>query len=75
MIDPIEEAKSGYTFLSDLARGLGYGQLFLETDEDWLKFAFEAGPVSLQALESHPEGVRWYSTAAPDFNRRFDHSI
>jgi anaerobic selenocysteine-containing dehydrogenase len=59
VIDPIEEARSGYTFLAALAKGLGYGHLFPATDEDRLKFAFETGPVSLEELKAHPEGVRF----------------
>jgi anaerobic selenocysteine-containing dehydrogenase len=59
VIDPIEEAKSGYTFLAALAKGLGYGNLFPATDEDRLKFAFETGPVSLEELKAHPEGVKF----------------
>jgi anaerobic selenocysteine-containing dehydrogenase len=59
VIDPIEEAKSGYTFLATLAKGLGYGDLFPATDEDRLKFAFKTGPVSLEELKAHPEGVRF----------------
>lgn len=59
VIDPIEEAKSGYTFLVTLARGLGYGHLFPPTDEDRLEFALRTGPVSLEELRAHPEGVRF----------------
>ena len=51
VIEPIEEAKSGYTFLTALARGLGYGHLFPATEEDRLKFAFETGPVTLGGFE------------------------
>lgn len=59
VIDPIAEAKSGYTFLVNLAKGLGYGDLFPATEEDRLKFAFATGPVSLEELRAHPEGVRY----------------
>jgi len=59
VIDPIEESKSGYTFLAMLARGLGYGGLFPATDDDRLEFAFKTGPVSLGELKAHPRGVRF----------------
>jgi len=59
VIDPIGEARSGYTFLVKLAKGLGYGDLFPATDDDRLKFAFETGPVSLEELKAHPEGVQF----------------
>ncbi|MDD3473663.1 MAG: molybdopterin-dependent oxidoreductase, partial [Syntrophaceae bacterium] len=61
VIEPIEEAKSGYTFLTTLAKGLGYGNLFPSTDEDRLKFAFATGPVSLDELKEHPEGIKFDS--------------
>lgn len=59
VIEPLEEARSGYTFLAALAKGLGYGDLVPPTDEDRLKFAFSAGPVSLEELRAHPEGVKY----------------
>ena len=59
VIEPIGEARSGYTFLAGLAKGLGYGDLFPATEEDRLKFVFETGPVSLEDLKAHPEGVAY----------------
>ncbi len=59
VIDPLGEARSGYTFLAALAKGLGYGDLFPATEGDRLKFAFETGPVSLEELKAHPEGVKF----------------
>ena len=59
VIEPVEEAKSAYTFLVDLAKELGYGNLFPATEEDRLKFDFETGPVSLEELKAHPEGLKF----------------
>lgn len=59
VIDPIGEAKSGYTFLAGLAKGLGYGDRFPLTEEGRLEFAFKTGPVSFEELKAHPEGVRY----------------
>jgi anaerobic selenocysteine-containing dehydrogenase len=59
VIEPIGESKSGYTFLVELAKGLGYGDLFPPTEEDRVKFMFETGPVSLEELQNHSEGVRY----------------
>lgn len=59
VIEPLEEARSGYAFLAALAKGLGYGDIVPPTDEDRLKFAFSAGPVSLEELKARPEGVRY----------------
>lgn len=59
VIDPIEEAKSGYSFLVSLAKGLGYGEMFPATEEERLKFTFEKGFISLEKLKAHPEGVAY----------------
>ncbi len=59
VIKPIAEAKSAYTFLVSLAKGLGYGDLFPSTEADRLEFAFSSGPVSLAQLNAHPEGVQY----------------
>jgi anaerobic selenocysteine-containing dehydrogenase len=59
VIEPLEEAKSGYTFLVELAKRLGYGELFPATEDDRLKFDFGAGPVALEDLKVHPEGVKY----------------
>ena len=57
VIEPLAEAKSGYLVLTELAQKLGYGDRFPSTEEDRLKFAFGSGPVSLEKLKAHPEGV------------------
>jgi anaerobic selenocysteine-containing dehydrogenase len=53
------EAKSGFLFLTELAKRLGYGDLFPSTEEGRLRFAFDSGPISLEALKAHPEGVSY----------------
>jgi anaerobic selenocysteine-containing dehydrogenase len=57
VIEPIAEARSGYLVLTELAQKLGYGDRFPTTEEDRLKFAFGSGPISLEELKAHPEGV------------------
>lgn len=69
VIDPIEEAKSGYSFLVELAKGLGYGDIFPATEEERLKFAFKTGPVSLEELKAHSEGVPY--DAGRQENRKY----
>jgi anaerobic selenocysteine-containing dehydrogenase len=59
VIEPIGEAKPSYLFLTELAKGLGYGDLFPETEEDQVTFSLEGSPVSLEDLKAHPEGVRY----------------
>jgi anaerobic selenocysteine-containing dehydrogenase len=59
VIEPIGEARSGFTFLAELADKLGYGDLFPGNEEERVRFLFKDGPVSLEDLKAHPEGVRY----------------
>jgi len=59
VIEPVGEARSSFQFLTQLAGKLGYGHLFPATEEERVQFAFEEGPVSLEDLEAHPEGVKY----------------
>ena len=59
IIEPIGEAQSSFQFLTRLAAKLGYGHLFPATEEERVQFAFRSGPVSLEDLMAHPEGVRY----------------
>jgi anaerobic selenocysteine-containing dehydrogenase len=59
IIESIGEARSSFQLLAQLAGRLGYGHLFPATEEERVRFAFGQGPVSLQELEAHPEGVRY----------------
>ena len=57
VIEPIGEARSGALFLTALARRLGYGDLFPATEEEQIRFLLKDGPVSLEDLKAHPEGL------------------
>jgi len=59
VIEPIGEARSSFQFLTQLAAKLGYGHLFPATEEERIQFVFKDGPVSLEDLKAHPEGVRF----------------
>jgi anaerobic selenocysteine-containing dehydrogenase len=59
VIEPLGEARSGFTFLTDLAKKLGYGNLFPSDEEERVRFLFKDGPVSLEDLKAHPEGIRY----------------
>jgi anaerobic selenocysteine-containing dehydrogenase len=59
VIEPVGDTKSGFQFLTALADRLGYGDLFPSTEEELLNFVFKDGPVSLEDLKAHPEGVRY----------------
>ncbi|MFH1489740.1 MAG: molybdopterin-dependent oxidoreductase [Pseudomonadota bacterium] len=69
VIEPVEEARSGFTFLTKLARGLGYGDLFPATEEEYIDFIFKDSPVSLEDLKAHPEGVK--PDAGPEVFRKY----
>ena len=59
IIEPIGEARSSFQFLTQLAGKLGYGHLFPATEEKRIEFFFAEGPVSLEDLTAHPEGVKY----------------
>ena len=52
VIEPIGEARSGFLFLAELAKRLGYGDLFPATEEDHVRFAFKGTPVSFEELKA-----------------------
>jgi anaerobic selenocysteine-containing dehydrogenase len=68
VIEPVGKARSGFSFLTELAKRLGYGDLFPATEEERVRFAFQDGPVSLKDLEAHPEGVR-YETRPIEYHK------
>jgi anaerobic selenocysteine-containing dehydrogenase len=59
VIEPVGDTKSGFQFLTALADRLGYGDLFPSTEEELISFVFKDGPVSLEDLKAHPEGVSY----------------
>ncbi|MBI4321354.1 MAG: molybdopterin-dependent oxidoreductase [Chloroflexi bacterium] len=59
VIEPLAEARSDYTFYVELAKRLGYGDLFPQSEEELVQFAFEGSPVSVQQLADNPVGVRY----------------
>jgi anaerobic selenocysteine-containing dehydrogenase len=57
IIPPAEEAKNDYLILAGLAKALGYGDRYPQSEEEMLKFVFDQSPVSLDQLRSKPEGI------------------
>ena len=57
MISPVGEAKNDYLILASLAKALGYGDHYPQSEEEMLKFVFDRSPVSLEQLKSRPEGI------------------
>jgi len=57
MIAPLGEARNDYLILAGLAKSLGYGDLYPQSEEGMLKFIFEKAPFSIEQLKSNPEGI------------------
>jgi anaerobic selenocysteine-containing dehydrogenase len=62
IVPPVGEAKNDTLILAELAKALGYGDRYPQTEEAVLEFAFKKSPVALEQLKSKPEGV---SLASP----------
>ena len=57
VIAPVGEAKNDYLILAELAKALGYGDRYPQSEEEMLKFMFDQSPVSLEELRSKAEGI------------------
>ncbi len=57
VIPPVGEAKNDYLILAELAKAVGYGDRYPQSEEEMLKFMFDQSPVSLEELRSKPEGI------------------
>jgi anaerobic selenocysteine-containing dehydrogenase len=57
VISPVGEAKNDYLILAELAKALGYGDRYPQSEEEMLKFVFDRSPVSLEQSRSKPEGI------------------
>ena len=57
VIPPVGEARNDYLILAELARALGYGDRYPQTEEAMLQFVLDQSPVSLEELKSKPEGI------------------
>lgn len=57
VIPPVGEAKNDYLILAHLAKALGYGDRYPQTEEEMLRFAFARAPFSPDALQSKAEGL------------------
>jgi anaerobic selenocysteine-containing dehydrogenase len=57
VIPPVGEAKNDYVILAELARALGYGERYPQSEEAMLEFVFAQSPDLLEQLKSRPEGI------------------
>jgi anaerobic selenocysteine-containing dehydrogenase len=57
VVPPVSEARNDYLILAELAKALGYGDRYPQSEEAMLQFVFGKSPVPLEQLRSAPEGV------------------
>lgn len=57
VVPPVGEARNDYLILAELAKALGYGDRYPQSEEAMLQFVFGRSPVPLEQLRSTPEGV------------------
>jgi len=62
VISPVGEAKNDYLILAELAKALGYGDRYPQSEDAMLEFALKKSPVTIEQLKSKPEGI---SLASP----------
>ncbi len=61
IVPPQGEAKNDYLILAELAKALGYGERYPQSEEAMLKFVFREAPFSLEELRTKPEGFSFSS--------------
>jgi anaerobic selenocysteine-containing dehydrogenase len=61
VVPPIGEAKNDYLIMAQLAKALGYGDRFPQSEEAMLEFALSRSPVTVEQLKSKAEGVSFAS--------------
>jgi anaerobic selenocysteine-containing dehydrogenase len=57
VIEPRGEARGDYLIFAELARRLGYGHLWPQSEEAMVERALEGTGITLEELRGHPEGV------------------
>jgi anaerobic selenocysteine-containing dehydrogenase len=57
VVPPVGEARNDYIILAGLAKALGYGDRYPQSEEEMLEFVFAGSSISLEDLQSKPEGV------------------
>jgi len=57
VIPPLGEARSDYLIFAELARRLGYGHIWPQTEEEMIRHALQGTGISIEELRAHPEGI------------------
>jgi cysteine desulfurase NifS len=58
IIEPLGEARNDYLIMTELARRLGYGHLFPQTEDDMIRFALEGSGYTLEDVRAAGGSVR-----------------
>ncbi len=64
VIEPVGEARNDYLIFAELARRLGYGHLWPQTEEAMIRYSLNDTGVTLEQLRAHPQGL---PLPAPEF--------
>jgi anaerobic selenocysteine-containing dehydrogenase len=57
VIPPVGEARNDYLIFAELARRLGYGHLWPQTEEELVRHALRDTDINIEELRAHPEGI------------------
>ncbi len=57
VIEPVGESRNCTMIMAELAKRLGYGDLYPQSEEELLDWAFAQDPALLQRLKDSPDGV------------------
>jgi anaerobic selenocysteine-containing dehydrogenase len=57
VVPPVGEARNDYLILAELAKALGYGDRYPQSEEAMLEFALKKSPVTIEQLKLKPEGI------------------
>jgi len=58
VIEPVGEARNDYVIMAELAKHLGYGHLFPQTEEEMIRFALEGSGYTLEDVKAVGGWVR-----------------
>lgn len=58
VIEPLGEARNDYLIFAELARHLGYGQLWPQSEEGNIRRGLDGLPVTYEELKAKPEGIQ-----------------
>ncbi|RME54548.1 MAG: aminotransferase V, partial [Caldilineae bacterium] len=67
VIPPRGEARSDYLIYAELAKRLGYGHLFPQTEDELIEFVLQDSGLDLETVRAHPEGI---TLPAPEMRYR-----